>query len=523
MSTRTRSRRHFPSRRRHVQKPNGVIHPRVEAVGASKYGIVSVDCAKARSKWMLCDFYGNILIAPETVEHTQGSFQNAIAQLRDCAGRRALKEVLVAIERTGNYHQPVKRAFSQAGYETRIVHPFATKQFRLPADPGNKTDDTDLAAIHRATVNGFGLVEQPLDQNARQLRLLVRHRRKLVEKCSTLCCQIREHLHATMPAYAKCFADIWTNKIALPLARKYPSPKAVQRRGVDGITNFLRGKKLTICRPSLVKVLAWAKAAPASDPDAAFRTRLWGELDDDRVTKTAQIRALENDIVSRLVRTPYVLLLAIPGINVVSAADLAAEMGPIEHYANANHITGRAGLFPCRYQSDETDRKDGPLVGRANRRLRTALLQMADNLVKTNHHFSVRAAVWKSQKVDGRLIRVRIAKQFSRVGYALVAGGQLFEHPCCQPRHYIVEKLSVFQVEHGADPSEMLVNINAAIDQLPKSAYEKEAIPLSEKLRAINSRRARGPRPIGEILPEILARLLGKEVQSIQSGDVVSN
>ncbi len=53
----------------------------------------------------------------------------------------------------------VQRAFRQAGSEVRLVHPFATKQFRQPADPGNKTDDTDLAPIHRAAVNGLGLIE----------------------------------------------------------------------------------------------------------------------------------------------------------------------------------------------------------------------------------------------------------------------------------------------------------------------------------------------------------------------------
>jgi hypothetical protein len=26
------------------------------------------------------------------------------------------------------------------------MHPYATKQYRQPADPGNKTDDTDLSA-----------------------------------------------------------------------------------------------------------------------------------------------------------------------------------------------------------------------------------------------------------------------------------------------------------------------------------------------------------------------------------------
>ena len=49
-----------------------------------------------------------------------------------------------------------------------------------------------------------------------------------------------------------------------------------------------------------------------------------------------------------LARTPYVLLLSIVGINVVSAAEFAGEMGPIERYPKARAISGRAWLFPAR-------------------------------------------------------------------------------------------------------------------------------------------------------------------------------
>ena len=80
------------------------------------------------------------------------------------------------------------------------------------------------------------------------------------------------------------------------------------------------------------------------------------------------LRTVEGELAELLVQTPYVLLLGIPGINVVSAADFAGEMGPIQFYTKARAITGRAGLFPSRYQSDEVDRPDGKLVRCANRR-----------------------------------------------------------------------------------------------------------------------------------------------------------
>jgi transposase len=523
MATKTHSKRRRSSRPTHLQKPKGVIHPRVEAVGPEHFGIVSVDCAKARSKWMLADFYGRVLVEPTVVEHAHGAFQEAIQTLHQAVKRHALTDVLVAVERTGNYHELPRRVFLQAGYEVRIVHPFATKQFRQPANPGNKTDDTDLAAIQRATVNGFGLLEPPLDENARRLRLLSRHRRDLVRKRALLCCQIREHIELAMPGYGRSFDDLWDSSIALVIAHWFPGAHALQQVGRDELTSFLRERRLVFQSTSVDKILAWAATASDGDPDAAWRVRIWSDLNEDRNAKTLQIQALERDIASALVQTPYVLLLAIPGIHVVSAAEFAAEMGPISHYANANAISGRAGLFPSRYQSDQVDQKNGPLVRCSNRKLRTAILQIADNLVKTNHYFAGHAALWRQKKVDERLIRVRVADRFRRIAYAMVAGRQLLNHPCCQKRHYILEKLQRFADEHAMPTAQLLADLNAAIDQLPRNAYSDEAIPLAEKLERIKAGRTRGPQRLGSILPSILARLLGRTVQSELPGDQASN
>lgn len=60
---RTRGRRFVTT----AHKPHGVIQPRVQRVGPEHFGVVSIDCAKARFKWMLCDFYGKVLIPPITV------------------------------------------------------------------------------------------------------------------------------------------------------------------------------------------------------------------------------------------------------------------------------------------------------------------------------------------------------------------------------------------------------------------------------------------------------------------------
>jgi transposase len=79
MTRSTRRRSGGKARRRFaLHKANGVLHPRVQAVGPEHFGLVCFDCAKARSKWMLCDFYGKVLVEPTTVEHQRGQCRWAL-------------------------------------------------------------------------------------------------------------------------------------------------------------------------------------------------------------------------------------------------------------------------------------------------------------------------------------------------------------------------------------------------------------------------------------------------------------
>ena len=101
------------SRRRqqgHLGKPRGILAPRVQAVGPEHFGVVAVDCAKARSKWMLTDFYGRVVVPPTVVEHNRAAFDHMLVVIRQSTATHKLKDVVVAVERTGRYHLPVQRA-----------------------------------------------------------------------------------------------------------------------------------------------------------------------------------------------------------------------------------------------------------------------------------------------------------------------------------------------------------------------------------------------------------------------------
>lgn len=367
MVTRLKKRKFTGSPKRFIGKPTGQIQERVQAVGPEHFGIVSVDCAKRRSKWMLCNFYGKVLVEPTTVEHTSGGLRVMTQLVAEICRTEELTDAIVAVEMTGIYHKPVQRAFRKAGFDTRIVHPFASNHYRRPLHPDEKTDDHDLEAIFHAAIKGYGLATLRVGEEYPSLQAASRHRHNLVKQRSRLMVQMRRLLHQTMPGFADLFENdkLFYKSIALPVALRFSSAEAIRQAGVAGLESHLATTRVRFQLRTIERIVAWASAAAEPAELAAMYTQQWQQLDQVRRLLDEQVATAEREMASFLVKTPYVLLLSVTGINVVSAARLAGEAGPIEHYASARAINGRAGLYPSRCQSDEVDHAGGSLVASA--------------------------------------------------------------------------------------------------------------------------------------------------------------
>jgi transposase len=520
VSTRKRTNRKSKRQRNSsLQKPNGVISGRVQKVGGEKFAIVCVDVAKHRSEWMMADYFGNILIQPQTLEHQGPFFKAAVEQIHQAQQAHHIQDMIVVVERTGNYHLAPKRAFARAGFETRVIHPFATKQYRVPADPGNKTDETDLHAQHRAAVAGFGLCEYELESPYRELQLRERHRRNLVEKAAGIACQIRDHLHLAMPGYAGLFGRLFECQTPLAIASHCDSPAKLLKLGQVGLSKYLRKNNIRHQVRTIDKALAWAEQVASDNiQDGPLHHAIWTDLYELYQHYHRQIAALERELAHDLVQTQYIRLLAIPGINIVSAAELAGEMGPMTRYANANAITGRAGLYPSRHQSDQTDHASGPIIRQANRRLRCVLMRIADNLACHCAYYRGQADMDKARGVDTRACRVKIAKRFSRLALACVAGDEPMRHPCFQKPDSILEKLRKFHYLYQTPLDRVLTDLETTVGQLPYNTCGHEAEVVANVLRK-NTPRHKGGVAIGELLPAVLARLNITTTKVNKNGD----
>jgi hypothetical protein len=349
--------------------------------------------------------------------------------------------------------------------------------------------------------------------------MLARHRRDLVVKNAALRCQIHAELDALLPGLSAAVGNLFDHEPARVIARRVTSARDIRALGLNGLAALLDAEGLRHQRRSLLPILAWADQAHEGAEFTEVHSKIFEHLDDERLARLRLIKSLERDLAARLARTPYVLLLSFPGINVVSAAEFAGEMGPITNYAGDGAITGRAGIFPSRYQSDKVDRCDGPLVRRANHALRYAILLIAENLLECNSYFRALGGRWKEEGVARRVRVVRAAKRFCRIAYQMVAGRRVFRHPGCRERHYIIEKLSKFHIEHESPMNQVLSDLRAAAGWIPPADRGAEAKPLRAALPEAAGRRRSGLCRLGEILPEVLARLEVPPVESEPKGE----
>ena len=504
MATKTKSRKSKTTKARYIGKPAGAIQERVKLVGPEHFGIVAVDCAKRRSKWMLCDFYGKVIIEPTTVEHTAGALKVMTTLIAETMKTVGITDSIVAVEMTGVYHRPVQRAFRKAGFDTRTVHPFASKHYRRPLHPNSKTDDHDLEAIFHAAIKGYGLATLPVNEIYQALQATSRHRRNLVKQRSRLQIQMRCLMHQTMPGFADLFEDdkLFNKSIAMPVALEFSSSEKIQLAGVDKIANYLKEQKIRSQPRTIERIVAWSATATEPSPLLIMLTEQWKQLNDLRLVLTKQINLVEQEMAKFLVKTPYILLLSVTGINVVSAGGLAGEAGPIEHYATARAINGRAGLFPSRYQSDEVDHADGAVARTCNRRLRAAAILVAKNLIKCHPYYRGLSALMATQKVTPLDRQVRIANRAMRMVFQIVGGRQVWRGKGVNPET-ILDKLREFHRVHNTPIERVVGDIQNAVQWLPKSSYASEAKPIQE----MAAKKSRGPIPIGDLLITVLIRL----------------
>jgi transposase len=352
--------------------------------------------------------------------------------------KHGFKLMVVGLEQTGRLHEPVRR-FLQKRWEVKLIHPLVTNHLRQGVAPNIKTEGMDMEAQMRAVTGCYGLSPHRLPVAFERWRAIYRAREQLVDERSSMKLRMHERLHAVLPGFSSQFDNVWACASAVAVMEMFDTPADLLAVSEAGLLKQLREHGVRCCRRTAEKLQSWAvDVAPTSPAATTEASILHGDLD-QLAFLVRRIEALEREMLTFLVQTPFVLLMSISGISHVLASAIGASAGPMQFYPTANNLSGRSGLYPRRYQSDETDRVGG--MARGEPFLRDALMKSGRCVTMPTGAFF---AWGESRRRNGwceKEIVAAMANRLCRIIHAMVLKAETFRHPDAKPGVSILGKL----------------------------------------------------------------------------------
>jgi transposase len=262
----------------------------------------------------------------------------------------------VAMESTGVYWKPVWQAL-EGKFDLTLANPYQIK-----AVPGRKTDARDSQWI--AELLAHGLIRRSFvpPQDTRNLRDLTRYRVKLVEEHNRIHNRIHKVLEDAclkLDTVASDILGVSGRRIirAILAGHEEPGYLAYEARGT------LRGK---------MPQLRLALSGRLTD----HHRFLLRELMDDLERIESKIQRLEAAIAQRVDMRLVERLCSIPGVDVITAWTLLAELGSdMGVFDSPKHAASWAGLCPGNHESG--GKRLSNRTRKGNRWLRRALVQSA--------------------------------------------------------------------------------------------------------------------------------------------------
>jgi transposase len=312
-----------------------------------------------------------------TVFHTAAGLAELRARLTRLAQPASLP---VAVERPSGL---LIDTLVDAGCTVVPIHPNIVKasRVRYVAAPG-KSDAGDafiLADLLRTDGHRFRPL-QPLSDDTRALRALVRTRDDLVAHRVALANQLRALLESFWPGAAQIFADV-DSPIALAFLQRYPTPHSTERVGEKRLAAFLAHQHYSGCR-SAAELLARLHQTPATTCGEA-ESEAKGELVRMLVAilepLVRQLQRLTSTIEHAMpVHADGPILMSFPRAGRINAAQLLAELGDDRlRFASSEHLAAEAGVAPVTHASGK--HRGVTFRWACNKRLRRALTTFADN------------------------------------------------------------------------------------------------------------------------------------------------
>ena len=330
------------------------------------------------------------------------------------------------MEATGHYWYPIYSFLKAKGYTIYVINPIQSDSLRKMYIRQTKNDSIDSFLIAEVIRFGqFGTTSMA-DENILAMRQLCRYRDSVISSRTEIKLRIGTIMEQIFPEYEKQFSSLWVST-SMGILEKYLTPENIENAPIDELFEIIKDKshnRLTRAKAISIKEAA-ADTFGIKIAQDAFSFQL-KQLIDRMNFLDKQIEALDCQILEYYEKFDCYLH-TIPGIGMIAAATILAEIGDINKFKSSSALVAFAGIDPTVRQSGEFSSTHNHMSKRGSPYLRHAIFLAATTC---SFHNSPLNAYYKKKRDQGKhhlTATGAVARKLTSVIYAVLRDSKPYE------------------------------------------------------------------------------------------------
>ena len=330
------------------------------------------------------------------------------------------------MEATGHYWYPIYSFLKAKGYTIYVINPIQSDSLRKMYIRQTKNDSIDSFLIAEVIRFGqFGTTSMA-DENILAMRQLCRYRDSVISSRTEIKLRIGTIMEQIFPEYEKQFSSLCVST-SMGILEKYLTPENIENAPIDELFEIIKDKshnRLTKAKAISIKEAA-ADTFGIKIAQDAFSFQL-KQLIDRMNFLDKQIEALDIEIMKYYEQFDCYLH-TIPGIGIIGAATILAEIGDISRFKNSSSLIAFAGIDPTVRQSGEFNSTHNHMSKRGSPYLRHAIFLAATTC---SFHNSPLNAYYKKKRDQGKhhlTATGAVARKLTTVIYAVLRDSKPYE------------------------------------------------------------------------------------------------
>jgi transposase len=333
---------------------------------------------------------------------------------------------IFGMEATGHYWYPIYSFLKARGYTIYVINPIQSDSLRKMYIRQTKNDSIDSFLIAEVIRFGQFTTTSMADENILAMRQLCRYRDSVISSRTEIKLRISTIMEQIFPEYEKQFSSLWLST-SMGILEKYLTPENIENAPIDELFEIIKDKshnKLTMKKAISIREAA-ADTFGIKIAQDAFSFQL-KQLIDRMNFLDKQIEALDCQILEYYEKFDCYLH-TIPGIGMIAAATILAEIGDINRFKSSSALVAFAGIDPTVRQSGEFSSTHNHMSKRGSPYLRHAIFLVATTC---SFHNSPLNAYYKKKREQGKhhlTATGAVARKLTTVIYAVLRDGKPYE------------------------------------------------------------------------------------------------